>query len=254
MEASPEDTAYFLLMRSLVPLVGVSPGLSSGRAMRLCGIARTANGRAARIFLTNADPVSSGLALELNLSDQSGPLDVSAVVRYLTYLTTTAAIYPDATASRDTHGNYIIPGIPSSQAAATYPGEGLFRTLNVMLGSGNPFAFDEAYELVGFLYRADWRCRLYIRALQDDVVYGVEFPLVDSSGMPDTGVGASLPQELAALSRTGDLALQPKIDSVDEYCDTVIDMSAWVNPPPLDPAKSRSRHRPNSQAFPDKRL
>jgi len=252
MEASPEDTVYLLLMRSLVPLVEVSPGLPPGKEMRICGIARTATGETARVFLAGTDSVNSGFALEITLSDQSGPIDVSAAVRYVTYLTTTAAIYPDATSSRDTHGNYIIPGIPSDQAAATHPGEGMFRTLNLMLGSGNPFAFDDAYELVGFLYRADQRCRIYIRTLQDDVVYGVDFLLIDSSGIPHAGIGASLPQELAALSRTGDLALQPKIDSVDEYCDTVIDMSAWVNPPPLDPAKSRSRHRPNSRAFHDK--
>ncbi|MBF6077734.1 hypothetical protein IU498_24225 [Nocardia beijingensis] len=41
---------------------------------------------------------------------------------------------------------------------------------------------------------------------------------------------ASADQERAPLARTGDLARQPVLDDTDDYCDSVVDLRAWMGP------------------------
>lgn len=233
MANSLRDVVHQFLLRSTLPLlVTASPGRPTIR-----GVVRADDGHT-RIALWAGDAapgVAGEFALE-SLAANGEVLRAEAAVHHVRDILAADFERHDGNPSlaRDSHRNAIVP-IPSTEvdalAGRVGPEHGLARLFTMLTYGGDPPWFADVFTFTGFMLQADRRCRAYVRAAEDGTTYGVDFPLTHADGHAIRGTAASLPQELESLIRVGDLTIQPRIDAPDDYCDVLVDMSRWVDPP-----------------------
>ncbi|MEU4714309.1 hypothetical protein AB0F73_11750 [Micromonospora purpureochromogenes] len=233
MANSLRDVVHQFILRSTLPLlVTASPG---GPTVR--GIVRGDDGHT-RIALWAGDAgpgVAAEFALE-SLADNGEVLRAEAAVDHVrTVLTADFERHrSNPSLTRDSHHNAIVPVSPAEIAALAGrvgPEHGFARLFAMLAYGGDPPWFAEVFTFTGFMLQPGQRCRAYLRAAEDGTTYGIDFPLRHANGHAIRGTAASLPQELESLIRVGDLTIQPRIDVPDDYCDVLVDMTQWVDPP-----------------------
>lgn len=236
------DAIHGFLLRSMLPLLVASPGPSPSAGPRLRGVVR-ADEAHARVALSADDRMASGVAAEFVLRSLMSDGRLTGVEKAVDHvrgpLASDLGRYLVGSARpRDSHHNVIVRvdlADASVLAGEGSPDQGLFRLLSLLDQGGDPAWFHDVFTFTGFMLQPAGRCRIYLRATESGRVHGVEIPLRHGDGRAIFGIGGSLVQELAALVREGDLAVQPRIDDRDDYCDDVVDMTGWVDPPPSAP-------------------
>lgn len=227
------DAVHQFLLRSTLPLlVTASPGCPALR-----GIVRADDGHT-RIALWAAD-TGPGIAGEFALESLAENGEVLRAEAAVEHVRTVLAVDPHRHHSRpslvrDSHGNTVVPVSPAevdALAGQVGPEHGLTRLFTMLAYGGDPPWFSQVYTFTGFMLQPGDRCRAYVRAVDDGTTYGIDFPLRHADGHAIRGVAASLPQELESLIGVGDLAIQPRIDGPDDYCDVIVDLTRWVDPP-----------------------
>ncbi|MET9025294.1 hypothetical protein ABZW96_06665 [Nocardia sp. NPDC004168] len=175
----------------------------------------------------------SGIAVnyELNfgtrLFDVTGAID-HARITLAPAVTQLLADHEDQ--PRDSHGNTVLAAADTGfdyTAGADSGDQRLFSLFSLLVGGGLPWFADE-YTFAGFFYTDADTCRIYIHVTRADRTYGIDLTVSGDDGRP-TGY-AYLAQELAPLASTGDIARQPVLDDTDDYCNSVVDLSAWMGP------------------------
>ncbi|WP_446211308.1 hypothetical protein [Micromonospora sp. IBSANI012] len=233
MAISLRDAVHQFMLRSTLPLlVTASPGRPTVR-----GIARADDGHTRiALWAGDAEPgVAGEFALE-SLADSGEVLRAEAAVHHVRDVL--AADFErhrsNPSLTRDSHQNAIVP-VPSAEIGALAervgPEHGLARLFAMLTYGGDPPWFAEVFTFTGFMLQAGQRCRAYVMAAESGATYGIDFPLTHANGHAIRGTAASLPQELESLIRVGDLTIQPRIDVPDDYCDVLVDMTRWVDPP-----------------------
>jgi hypothetical protein len=190
------------------------------------------------VVLCELETTASGVAIEIFLPDfaKSGHLrGLNDVISCLHGAAADLRRYTeDASLARDSHSNVITQFSKQEWAHPTDESDAhheLFRLISHLARGRDSAWFSDVYTLTGFMLQADRRCRIYIQATLTGVTYGLEIPLVNSDGRAIYGVGSGLVQELFAKVREGQLLTEPTVAEADDYCEHLLDLTEWVDPP-----------------------
>ncbi|WP_280495945.1 hypothetical protein [Nocardia asiatica] len=225
------DHAFSFLLRTMIPLIVAPLGPLPPTGVQLRGVVRV-NDERVRVALSDGARMLPGLAVEFDLARDADASSVGPIMDHVRAnvaprMTQLMATYPQTS---DTHSNVVIHASATGfdpSAASLYYDQGLFSVFSLFVhGGGFPW-FEEDYTFGGFMFRSDHTCRIYIRITATDEIYGFDAPINGPHGPGVFGYGL-LPQELAPLARTGDLASKTIVDDTDEYCLAVVDLSSWV--------------------------
>ncbi|MFF0494182.1 hypothetical protein ACFYTQ_34630 [Nocardia sp. NPDC004068] len=224
---SDADARFDFLLSRAIPFV-LAP-IGSGGGPRLRGVVRGGAGRA-RIVLCDSADMRPGVAVEYDLGSQ---LDVPSALDHARFVVAPVLDRVAADHSnqpRDSHGDIVIAAadLGFDTTIVTDPGDQrLFGLFSLLTGGGIPWFADD-FAFAGFLHRDADTCRIYIKVTRSARTYGIDLDVTAGPGR-QTGY-AYLTQELAPLARTGDLDDRPVLDDTDDYCDAVIDITAWLGP------------------------
>ncbi|MEU6832822.1 hypothetical protein ABZ894_29610 [Nocardia beijingensis] len=230
MPDADADGRFDLLLYRAIPLVLAPAGTTVGPRVR--GVVRAGSGHA-RIVLSPDAAMVSGIAVDYELTSGAGLLDVSGAIDHARFTIApafTQLLVDHEDQPRDSHGNTVLAAADTGfdyTAVADSGDQRLFSLFSLLVGGGLPW-FAGDYTFAGFLYTDADTCRIYIHVTRTDRTYGIDLAVSGDDGRP-TGY-AYLAQELAPLARTGDLARQPVLDDPDDYCDSVVDLRAWMGP------------------------
>ncbi|MGV9971127.1 hypothetical protein [Nocardia beijingensis] len=230
MPDADADGRFDLLLCRTIPLVLAPAGTAVGPRVR--GIVCADSGHA-RIVLSPDAVMISGIAVDYELASDTMLLDVTGAIdhaRFTIAPAVTQLLADHEDQQRDSHGNTVLAAADTGfdyTAEADSGDQRLFSLFSLLVGGGLPWFADD-YTFAGFLYTDADTCRIYIHVTRTDRTYGIDLAVSGDDGRP-TGY-AYLAQELAPLARTGDLARQPVLDDTDDYCDSVVDLRAWMGP------------------------
>ncbi len=234
------DHIYNSLLNELLPYVVTPPGLS-GPQVRLRGAVRVDSHRA-RVALCQHDTAASGVAIEIFLPDFAGSGHLRGLNDVISCLhgpgVDLRRYTGDASLTRDSHSNVITRFSKQDWAPATDDADArqeLFRLFSHLARGRDSAWFSDVYTFTGFMLQADRRCRIYIQDMLNGVTYGLEIPLVNAGGRAVYGIGSSLVQELFAKVREGQLLTEPAVEEPDDYCEHLLDLTEWVDPPLAPP-------------------
>ncbi|MFE7742122.1 hypothetical protein [Nocardia sp. NPDC057455] len=231
MPDADADGRFDLLLCRTIPLVLAPAGVAAQPRVR--GVVRAGSGHA-RIVLSPDATMGPGIAVDYELTSGAGHmLDVTGAVDHARFTVAPAVTHLLAAhrdQPRDSHGNTVLAAndVGFDYAGSVDSGDQrLFSLFSLLIGGGLPWFADD-YSFAGFLYTEADTCRIYIRVTRTDHTYGVDLAVSGTDGRP-TGY-SYLAQELASLARSGDLARRPVLDDTDDYCNTVVDLRAWMGP------------------------
>ena len=228
MATTTNDHAFGFLLRCGIPLVVAPAGPPP--VVRLRGIVRPDPDHA-RVVLAQTSQ-TGGLAVDFALAMHDGRPTGEAIIDHMRL--TVAPVMDELIAAHqthDSHGNIVVDAAETAfdSGTAVSPGHRLFSLFSTLVhGGGFPW-FEDVYTFAGFLLINQHTCRVYLRESDSGVTYGFDLPFADS-GNESLGFTA-LPQEMVPLIRNGDFARHVIADS-DDYCDAVVDASAWAGSTP----------------------
>ncbi|WP_225729606.1 MULTISPECIES: hypothetical protein [unclassified Nocardia] len=231
MVADTSDNAFSFLLRTMIPLIVAPIGPLPPTGVQLRGVVRADDERV-RVVLSADARMTSGLAIEFDLARDAEASTVKPIMDHVRagvapQMDELLRIHPQ---TRDSHSNIVVPASATGFRPAAQPAhydQALFSVFSLFVhGGGFPW-FEEDYTFGGFMFRSDRICRIYVKVTATDAVYGFDAPINGPHGPGTYGYGL-LPQELAPLARTGDLAAKPVVDDTDDYCVAVVDLSSWV--------------------------
>jgi hypothetical protein len=229
------DHAYDVLLNDALPYLVAPPGTGVA-GVTLRGVTR-ADERYARIAVTADPAMASGVAAEIDLYDLADDGMRGSGIAVAAMMDAAAALLrsdEQQMGRTDSHGNHVV-SLPARDRPAPAPVVSarlaLFGLFSQLTRGGDPPWFGDVYTFTGFMFQPEQHCRIYIRAGQTDTRYGLNIPLVKSNGHPIYGVGASLVQELFSKTREGQLKYEAHLHTADDYCDELLDLTRWVDPP-----------------------
>ena len=232
MTTAAADHTFSFLLRSTIPLVLAPPGRLPPVDARIRGVVR-ADPTHARVVLSADIDLSTGLAVDFDLTPDAEALNVATAVEHARF--TVAPGISELLARhqqrpRDSHSNIVVPAVETgfdNIAGSSYPAQDLFGLFSVLVhGGGFPW-FEDLYTFAGFMLTHPDVCRIYLRVTNSGVTYGIDLPLAMTDGRSGSGF-SNLAQELAALVGDGTLATRKMLDNTDDYCTAVVDLSAWL--------------------------
>jgi hypothetical protein len=178
--------------------------------------------------------MTHGVGFEFELVADGHGMNVQAALDWVRAVVATRSIEPGSSEfarTKDSHGNLIVMADRAGfdpVAGGPWYDQNLFSMLSIFVhGGGFPW-FEEFYSCMGFMLTGSDRCRIYIRVESSGDTYGLDMPLMSSDGRVPTGMGGSLPQEVASLVGSGGLSNLPRLDVRDDYSSIVIEMTSWV--------------------------
>lgn len=229
-----EDYKFSFLLRRIAPLVMAPPGPLPPTGTRLRGVVRAGRQRA-RVVFSADERMESGVGFEFALSGDGPEFEIDAAIDWLRVTVGAGLELPigPTGAVVDGHHNTIWNAAEHgfrSTAQDLWYDHNLFSLLSTFVhGGGSPW-FDNDYTCAGFMLGPASTCRIYLRITATAEVFGVHLPLARADGTIIAGMAGSLPQELASLVDSKTLFVQPKIETVDDYCQAVYDLRSWVDP------------------------
>lgn len=224
------DHLYDLLLRAAAPMT-VAPLGATPDTPRLRGVVRA--GDRARIAVASGADLRAAVAFEFPLADPR--LDITGCLDWLRRTADRSRL--DALAAtgsrRDSHDNHVIAAADAGWDTAllgSEPDHNYFTLLSLLLFGGGALWFEDVYALAGYMLTTAGRHRLYLTDHAHGDVLGIDLPLTAADGRVEPGFAGSLPQELASIIESGHLRALPVMPVVDDYCQCVYDLSAWVDP------------------------